>query len=104
MIYDFLFFLETQKISIYISMWPVGQRPEFKHGTFFLKARAVENLAYVVGVNRVGEDENKLIYPGHSQVIDPLGNYLIEPFEEEKCKVIEIDKNNVVEIRSKLPF
>lgn len=92
---------ENFDLYLYVASWPATR---IQAWDILLKARAVENLAYVVGVNRVGEDENKLIYPGHSQVIDPLGNYLIEPFEEEKCKVIEIDKNNVVEIRSKLPF
>src|SRR3712207_8292336 len=47
------------------------------HWTTLLAARAIENLAYVIGVNRAGSDP-KHPYPGRSQIIDPKGTILID--------------------------
>ena len=41
-----------------------------------LKARAIENMSYCIGVNRVGKDANNLIYNGHTMALDGLGNEL----------------------------
>ena len=69
-----------------------------------LKARAVENMSYVIGVNRVGMDANNLEYIGHSQAIDFLGNYIQEPQEIEGVFIVELDKNEMLETRKKLNF
>ena len=69
-----------------------------------LKARAVENLSYVIGVNRVGTDDNNLEYVGHSQVIDFLGNYSIEPQETEDVFITEFHKESLLETRQRLNF
>lgn len=55
---------------IYIANWPERRRNVWKT---LLKARAIENQAYVIGVNRVGEDGNGIGYSGDSIIIDPWG-------------------------------
>ena len=56
-------------VLIYVANWPVARISAWDT---LLKARAIENMAYVVGVNRVGTDP-KLEYSGHSAVYDALG-------------------------------
>ena len=67
-------------------------------------ARAVENMSYAIGVNRIGKDENELEYVGHSQAVDFLGNYLLEPQETDGVFIVELDKGKLLETRSKLAF
>ena len=55
-------------------------------------------------VNRVGLDANNYEHVGHSQVIDFLGNYILEPQETEGVFVVELDKNAMIETRKKLDF
>ncbi|GAG32370.1 unnamed protein product [marine sediment metagenome] len=57
---------------VVIANWPT---PRVAHWNTLLAARAIENQAYVVGVNRTGS-EPKLDYPGESQILDPQGNQL----------------------------
>jgi predicted amidohydrolase len=61
-------------------------------------------MCYTIGVNRIGEDPNQLHYPGHSQAIDELGNYLIEPQENEGIFVTTLNKKTLVETRQKFGF
>ena len=61
-------------------------------------------MSYVIGVNRIGNDNNNLEYVGHSQAIDFLGNYLVEPQEKEGIFIVEINKEKQDETRSKLAF
>lgn len=58
-------------LAIYLANWP-GQRA--LHWNRLLQARAIENLTYVIGVNRVGEDEAGQIYHGDSSVYSPKGD------------------------------
>lgn len=58
-------------LLIYIANWPAPRAQAWKT---LLRARAIENLCYVAGLNRVGEDGNGLPYSGDSAVIDFLGN------------------------------
>lgn len=57
-------------LLIYVANWPA---PRIKAWDTLLKARAIENMCYVAGLNRVGSDANDLQYPGHSAIINPLG-------------------------------
>ena len=68
-----------------------------------LKARAIENQCYVVGVNRVGDDP-KLHYNGFSSVFDPMGKEIVVVENEEKVIVAEIDKSYLENVRQRLPF
>ena len=93
--------VESYDLLIYVANWP---KPRINAWDILLKARAVENLCYVVGVNRMGEDGNQHLYVGHSQVIDELGNFIVEPSENEEIFTALLDKNKMLETRSKLNF
>lgn len=93
--------IENYDLLIYVASWP---KPRVNAWDILLRARAVENLSYVIGVNRLGVDANNLEYVGHSQVVDCLGNYLIEPYENDEIKIISLSKNEMIETRGKLNF
>lgn len=87
--------------------WP-QQRVE--HWKALLRARAIENQAYVVGVNRVGTEpdrpergERGAIYSGDSAIIDPLGATLSAPAGEQVA-VAEVDPEVVRQVRARFPF
>ena len=92
---------ETYDLLIFVANWP---KSRINAWDILLQARAIENMSYVIGVNRTGEDDNKNQYPGHSQVLDYLGNYLVEPQEDEGVSVVFLDKQKMLEIRAKLGF
>lgn len=93
--------VENYDLLIYVASWP---KPRINAWDILLRARAIENLSYVIGVNRIGLDGNNYEYIGHSQIVDFLGNHVIEPFEEEAVKIISLDKNQMLDTRSKLNF
>lgn len=93
--------VEDYDLLIYVANWP---KPRINAWDILLKARAVENMCYVIGVNRVGIDYNNHEYIGHSQVVDYLGNYIQEPTEKEEILIVEVDKNKILETRKKLNF
>lgn len=93
--------IEDYDVLIYVANWP---KPRVNAWDILLKARAVENMSYVIGVNRIGFDENNHEYVGHSQAVDFLGNYLQEPQEIEGVFIVELDKNELLETREKLNF
>lgn len=92
---------ENYDLLIYVASWPKARTNAWD---ILLKARAVENLSYVIGVNRIGTDNNNLEYIGHSQIIDELGNFFIEPIENEGVFITNLDKNKMLETRNKLNF
>lgn len=87
-------------ILINIANWPTKR---VIHWSTLLKARAIENQCYMVGVNRCGTDPFNE-YSGHSGVYDPLGEELVTIVNEEAVKTVEIHIEKVKEIREKLPF
>ena len=92
---------EDYDVLIYVANWP---KPRINAWDALLKARAIENMCYTIGVNRIGEDPNQHHYPGHSQAIDFLGNYIIEPQETEGVFIVNLDKNTLLESRQKFGF
>lgn len=92
---------EGYDLLLYVASWP---KPRINAWDALLKARAIENMCYTVGVNRIGEDGNKYPYSGHSQVIDFLGNAIIEPSNEEGVFITSVDKQPLLETRNKLGF
>jgi omega-amidase len=92
---------ENYDVLIYVASWPKVRTNAWD---ILLKARAVENLSYVIGVNRIGTDTNDFEYIGHSQIIDELGNFIIEPTEKENIFIATLDKNKMLETRNKLNF
>ena len=82
-----------------IANWP---RPRDAHWLHLLRARAIENQAYVVGVNRCGNDP-RLVYRGQSLIVDPYGNTLAEAGEDEQLLSAELDMKELVDYRRKFP-
>lgn len=93
---------EEFDIILFVANWPNAR---IKTWDTLLKARAMENLCYSIGVNRVGVDNNDLVYTGHSSVYDAIGNTLID-FEEgkEDIKSISLDKEYIIKTRNKFGF
>jgi omega-amidase len=92
---------EDYDVLIYVANWP---KIRINAWDILLKARSVENMCYTIGVNRIGTDNNNLEYVGHSQVIDFLGNNLIEPQQIEGIFITNLDKNSMISTRNKLGF
>ena len=92
---------EDYDAIIYVANWP---KPRIAAWDALLKARAIENMCYVIGVNRIGEDGNGHPYVGHTQVIDELGNYLVEPNEKESIFIANLSQSKMMETRKKLGF
>ena len=92
---------EDYDVLIYVANWP---KIRINAWDSLLKARAIENMCYTIGVNRIGEDANQHEYIGHSQVIDFLGNYDIEPQEIEGIFITTLDKKKLLETRQKFGF
>ena len=89
-------------ILFYVANWPNKRSYDWKS---LLAARAIENQCYVIGVNRVGKDENGHEYSGDSMVVDPGWNkVLFEKAEEEIVFTTTLSANHLKEVRKKLPF
>jgi predicted amidohydrolase len=93
--------VENYDVLLYVANWP---KPRVNAWDILLKARAVENMCYAIGVNRIGADNNNLEYVGHSQAVDFLGNYLLEPQETDGIFIVSLDKEKLMETRSRLAF
>lgn len=80
--------------------WPAARR---EHWTALLRARAIENQAYVVGVNRVGSGGG-IDYSGDSQIIDPLGDVLTGASRVETMVMSEVSTEHVADVRNRFRF
>ena len=88
-------------VLLYVANWP---EQRINAWDALLKARAIENMCYAIGVNRVGADANNYTYNGHSQAIDFLGNTVVEPFNTSSLQVFEIKIDELNLARTKLNF
>ncbi len=88
-------------LLVYVANWPEPRREVWKT---LLKARAIENQAYVIGVNRIGSDGNGIDYSGDSAVVDPKGIVIsnIEPYKEQ-IERITLSMKELKEFREKFP-
>lgn len=91
---------EDYDALIYVANWP---KPRIMAWDTLLRARAIENMAYCIGVNRVGTDELGHEYSGHSAVYDCLGEQLGFSSKEEIIYA-SLTKEHIVTIRNKLKF
>ncbi len=80
--------------------WPEARRLPWMA---LLQARAIENMAFVVGCNRVGSG-NGLAYCGDSRIIDPLGEILASASQTESILLAEISAERVAEVRDRFRF
>ncbi|GAB2570816.1 amidohydrolase [Dyella jejuensis] len=87
-------------LSIFVANWPAPRRQPWRT---LLRARAIENLAYVIGVNRVGTDGNDLPYAGDSAAIDPIGEPLIELGTQEQVVTVVLDPAPLLAHRERFP-
>lgn len=92
---------EDYDVLLYVANWP---KQRINAWNSLLKARAIENICYTIGVNRIGIDKNNLEYVGHSQVLDFMGDYIIEPQEKEGIYYTTLHKNSLIENRNKFGF
>ena len=88
-------------VLVFVANWP--SRRQFAWDTL-LKARAIENLSYVVGVNRVGTDGNDLPYTGGSAVIDHLGADLASLGDESGIATATLDLDALHAFRERFAF
>lgn len=88
-------------VLLYVANWPQRRH---SHWTQLLPARAIENQAFVAGVNRVGLDGNQIPYQGGTLILDYLGNPLAKAPDQESCIIsAELDYAALAEYRAKFP-
>jgi omega-amidase len=88
-------------LQLFVANWPERR---IQHWDLLLAARAVENQAYVIGVNRVGYDDGGVYHNGASQVILPDGQILHRITEKEQMVTISLEKERLTQTRQKFPF
>ncbi|WOD44835.1 amidohydrolase [Hwangdonia lutea] len=93
---------EDYDVLIYVANWP---KPRVSAWDALLKARAIENMSYCIGVNRVGIDGVDSEYSGHSAVYDVLGNVMtsFKP-SKEQTEIVTLEKNHISKYRNKFKF
>ncbi|MFV0540812.1 MAG: amidohydrolase [Aestuariibaculum sp.] len=93
---------EIYDILLYVANWPKSRI--FAWDTL-LKARAIENMCYTIGVNRIGKDGLQNEYCGHSAVYDVLGNCIthFQP-EKEQIEIVTLEKKHIGHYRNTLNF
>lgn len=82
------------------SAWPY---PRLEHWLLLGRARAIENLSFLVSSNSSGINRGKQ-FLGHSLVVDPMGNIIAGSGDEECIVWAEVDQNTVLKARSEFPF
>lgn len=87
-------------LILFVANWPKPRREPWRT---LLRARAIENLAYCVGVNRMGTDGNGIDYAGDSAVIDMLGQPLVELGAQEQVATVALDPARLAEHRQRFP-
>jgi omega-amidase len=87
------------QLMVVIANWP---QPRESHWLALLRARAIENQCYVAGVNRAGSDPH-VAYGGHSLVVGPRGETLVEAGEGPQVITAEVDLAPLLEYRQQFP-
>lgn len=86
-------------VLVYVANWPASRSEVWNA---LLKARAIENQSYVIGVNRIGKDRI-LSYMGDSQVIDSKGLVIHNQLNQSGLFYVNLDKGELDDFRSKFP-
>ncbi len=87
-------------LLLYVANWP---KVRINAWETLLRARAIENLSYVVGVNRVGNDGNNVEYSGQSSIISPKGDTIFSVEGIEAIRTTTISANSLQAYRDKFP-
>ncbi|MBC9795467.1 amidohydrolase [Sinomicrobium weinanense] len=91
---------EAYDALLFVANWPL---PRISAWDTLLRARAVENLCYCLGVNRVGQDQNGHKYPGHSAVYGVLGEEIAFS-DREEIIYATLEREKITHYRNKLRF
>ncbi len=92
---------EDYDLLVYVANWPETRSHHWKT---LLAARAIENQSFVIGVNRVGTDQNRLAYSGDSSLVDYAGQVLYQVTGVEDVFSCTLDKKALKAYREKLNF
>lgn len=87
-------------LLLFVANWPAPRREPWRT---LLRARAIENLSYCLGVNRVGRDGNGHDYAGDSAVIDMLGQPVVELGAQEQVVTVSLDAGKLAAHRERFP-
>ena len=87
-------------VLIYVANWPAARRYAWQT---LLRARAIENLSYCVGVNRVGVDGNGLSYSGDSVILDFQGHALLECGVQAQTVNVKLSLSDLQAFRARFP-
>lgn len=104
--YDLRFPVWSRNVSnsydllLYVANWPQVRSLAWRT---LLQARAIENVAYVAGVNRVGTDGNHHPYSGDSAIIHPKGHHLLQTSETEGIHTLTLSKQQLTDFREAFP-
>ncbi len=104
--YDLRFPIWTRNLNnafdatIFIANWPEVRAHHWKS---LLRARAIENQCYTIGVNRLGTDGNNISYSGDSSIIDPLGNISFQSAYASCIYTTELSASTLAMVREKFP-
>jgi len=86
---------------VYVANWPSSRIQAWKT---LLMARAIENQAFVAGINRVGKDGNSIRYSGESMVVDPLGKIMNDTVKNKESVIsMDLSINGLQRLRKKFP-
>lgn len=91
---------DEAEMILVIANWP---KERILHWETLLRARAIENQCYIVGVNRTGKG-NGLEYVESSMAFDPLGERLTKAHSKSELMVIDVDPDEVHKVRNRYPF
>lgn len=104
--YDLRFPVWSRNVSnsydllLYVANWPQARSLAWRT---LLQARAIENVAYVAGVNRVGTDGNNHPYSGDSAIIHPKGHHLLQTSQAEGIHSLTLSKQELTAFREAFP-
>ena len=88
-------------VLLYTANWPERRSLAWKT---LLQARAIENQAYCIGVNRIGEDGKGIAYSGDSSAFDPLGGLIWQSSHKEAVHTVKLNRQMLEDTRSHFPF
>lgn len=92
---------EGYDLLVYTASWPDKRSA---HWRALIPARAIENQAFVIGVNRVGHDGNEVYYSGGSMCISPLGDVVYYKPEDEDLYTFTLNPKDLENAREQFPF
>ena len=91
---------ENYDLLLYVANWPERRSHAWRS---LLLARAIENQSYVIGLNRVGYDGNKILHSGDSSVFNMKGEILFQESDKEIIHTIELSKDDLNDYRKEFP-